>query len=60
MIYILSDLVVALGDDHGEDALAGQRHGEAGHDDRVEVEHARVHVERGERARRDDYGLEAL
>ena len=27
--FVLSDLVVALGDDHGEDALPGERHGEA-------------------------------
>ena len=31
-----------------------------GHDDGVEVEHAGVHEERGERARGDHNGLEAL
>ena len=55
-----SHLIIALGDDHWKDALAGEGHGEAGHDDRVVVEHARVHVQRGQRPRSDDDRLEAL
>ena len=56
----LTHLIIALRDDHGEDTLTSQRHGEARHDDRVEVEHAGIHVERGQRTRRDDHRLEAL
>ena len=40
------------------DVLPGEGHGEAGHDNRVEIQHLRIHVQGGEGSTSDYNALE--